>query len=191
MSGEGRLKETPSQTAGPYLHIGLTPTLAFPGGLNVTELGSDPVSGTGARILVSGRILDGASEPVRDAVVEFWQADADGRHTNTWRRTASDDDGAYSLDTVKPGRVSGPDGRLMAPHLTLWIVARGINVGLHTRLYFEDESEANASDFVLSRVPDLRRRETLIATKSRNGDTTVYSFDIRLQGQGETVFFDV
>jgi protocatechuate 3,4-dioxygenase alpha subunit len=79
----------------------------------------------------------------------------------------------------------------MAPHITLWIVARGINIGLHTRLYFEDEAEANSTDLALCRIHDPRRRETLIAAKSRNEDTTVYTFDIRLQGDGETVFLDV
>jgi protocatechuate 3,4-dioxygenase alpha subunit len=183
-----RLKETPSQTAGPYLHIGLMPASAFPDRTNLKSLGSDPVSVPGTKIRVGGHILDGAGQPVVDAVIEFWQADADGRYTNIWRRTASDDDGAYRLDTVKPGRATGPDGRLMAPHITLWIVARGINVGLHTRLYFEDEAEANASDLVLNLVRDARRRETLLARKSGDG---VYAFDVRLQGEGETVFLDI
>lgn len=190
MPEDARLKETPSQTAGPYLHIGLMPGFMFPDRTSLRSLGSDPVSGPGTRIVVSGRILDGASKPVVDAVIEFWQADTDGRYANIWRRTASDDDGAYHLDTVKPGRAAGPDGRLMAPHITLWVVARGINVGLHTRLYFEDEAEANASDLVLNLVPDARRRETLFAKRSQNRDAMVYEFDIRLQGERETVFFD-
>jgi len=186
-----RLKETPSQTAGPYLHIGLTPGSAFPDRTNLRSLGAGPVSGTGTKILVTGRILDGASNPVADAVVEFWQADADGRYGGIWRRTACDDDGAYRLETVKPGRATGPDGTLMAPHITLWIVARGINVGLHTRLYFEDEPEANASDLLLNLVQMIHRRKTLIARISGSGDEIVYTFNIYLQGHDETVFFDI
>jgi protocatechuate 3,4-dioxygenase, alpha subunit len=129
---------------------------------------------------------------VTDAVVELWQADADGDHdTNGWGRVATDENGAYSFDTVKPGQVPGPDGKPMAPHVTLWIVARGINIGLHTRLYFKDESEANARDFVLNRIMDPRRRNTLLATRTELGGHAVYSLDIRLQGEDETVFFDI
>ena len=150
--GPIRLKETPSQTAGPYVHIGLAPSLAVLGGVNVRDLGTGPVPGAGERIAVTGRILDGAGAPVGDAIVELWQADSDGSYANAWGRAACDHNGAYRFDTVKPGRVPGPDGRSMAPHLTLWIVARGINIGLHTRLYFEDEAEPNSADFVLSRI---------------------------------------
>jgi protocatechuate 3,4-dioxygenase alpha subunit len=127
---------------------------------------------------------------VIDAVVEMWQADADGVYRNGWARAACDAAGAFEFDTVKPGRVAGPDGRLMAPHVTLWIVARGINVGLHTRIYFEDEAEANGADFVLNQIPGPRRR-TLIAARSEREGRVFYRLDVRLQGEAEIVFFDV
>jgi protocatechuate 3,4-dioxygenase alpha subunit len=98
--------------------------------------------------------------------------------------------GAYSFKTIKPGRVTGPDGKPMAPHVSLWIVARGINTGLQTRLYFDDEDEANASDWVLTRIPSPTRRKTLIARKEA-GDVPHYVLDVRLQGENETVFFDL
>jgi protocatechuate 3,4-dioxygenase, alpha subunit len=185
------LKETPSQTAGPYVHIGLTPSLEAITGPNVRDLGAGPVPGNGPRITITGRIFDGSSAPVVDAVVELWQADADGNHSNAWGRVACDGTGTFSFDTIKPGRVAGPDGKPMAPHITLWIVARGINVGLHTRLYFDDEADANATDFVLNRIMDPRRRRTLIAARSETQHRATYTLDIRLQGDDETVFFDI
>ncbi|MDB5505539.1 MAG: pcaG [Devosia sp.] len=186
------LKETPSQTAGPYVHIGLTPGLEGMGGSNVPDLGSGPINaGNGQPITIAGCIFDGSAAPVGDAVVELWQADADGTHAEGWGRTAGAADGSFRFETIKPGRVLGPDGQPMAPHLTLWIVARGINVGLHTRLYFDDEGEANATDFILNRIMDSRRRKTLIAARSEVEGRPTYSLDIRLQGENETVFFDI
>jgi protocatechuate 3,4-dioxygenase alpha subunit len=186
------LKETPSQTAGPYVHIGMTPSLEAITGPNVKDLGAGPVeAGAGPRITIVGHIFDGSAAPVSDAVVEIWQADGDGNHNQAWGRVAADATGGFSFDTVKPGRVAGPGGKPMAPHVTLWIVARGINVGLHTRLYFDDEVDANAADFVLNRIMDPRRRKTLVATRSDVSGRPTYSLDIRLQGDGETVFFDI
>lgn len=186
------LRETPSQTAGPYVHIGMTPSLEGITGPNVPDLGSGSIAaGSGTPIVVFGRIFDGSGAPVGDAVVELWQADADGTHRSGWGRTACAADGSFRFETVKPGRVAGPDGKPMAPHLTLWIVARGINVGLHTRLYFADEAEANAGDYVLSRIMDPRRRQTLVASRSDADGRATYSLDIRLQGEHETVFFDM
>ena len=101
------------------------------------------------------------------------------------------DTGLYRFETVKPGAVPGRNGRTMAPHLNLWIVARGINIGLNTRMYFGDEAEANAADPVLNLVEHVSRRPTLIATRETRDGAPVYRFDIRLQGEGETVFFDV
>lgn len=185
------LKESPSQTAGPYVHIGMTPSLEGISGPNVPDLGSGPITaGDGSRIIVAGTITDGSGAPLGDAVVELWQADSDGRHRHGWGRVACDGTGGFAFDTVKPGRVTGPDGRLMAPHVSLWIVARGINVGLQTRLYFGDEGEANATDVVLNRIMDARRRQTLIATRSDTEGRARYDLAIRLQGEGETVFFD-
>lgn len=185
------LKETPSQTAGPYVHIGMTPSLEGITGPNVRDLGSGPVPGTGPRIAITGRVFDGSAAPVFDAVVELWQADADGSHSSAWGRVACDSSGRFAFDTVKPGRVAGPDGKPMAPHVTLFVVARGINVGLHTRLYFDDEADANGTDFVLNRIMDPRRRKTLIAAKSETDGRATYTLDIRLQGEDETVFFDI
>ena len=185
------LRESPSQTAGPYVHIGMTPSLEGITGPNVPDLGSGPITaGDGPRITVAGTLPDGSGAPLVDAVVELWQADSDGVHRQGWGRTACDSAGAFAFDTVKPGRVPGPDGKPMAPHASLWIVARGINVGLQTRIYFEDEVEANATDPVLNRIMDARRRQTLIAARSDADGRARYDLAICLQGDGETVFFD-
>jgi protocatechuate 3,4-dioxygenase alpha subunit len=137
---------------------------------------------------------------VTDAVVEIWQADADGSYAGTpspnsnttaaftgFGRKPTDITGTYRFETIKPGAVTNADGTAMAPHITLWITARGINIGLQTRAYFGDEVEANATDPVLARVPDYRR-ETLIARAEGAGR---YVLDIHLQGDNETVFFDI
>jgi protocatechuate 3,4-dioxygenase alpha subunit len=199
-----RLRETPSQTAGPYVHIGMVPTFAGVGGVYPADLGAGPLYGErakGERITVTGRILDGSGEALRDACVEIWQADADGLypspsetrgdadpHFRGWGRAAvMGGEGLFTFETVKPGRVPTADGRPQAPHIAFWIVARGINIGLHTRMYFPEEAEANAADPVLSRVEQPWRRETLIARR----DGATLRFDIVLQGERETVFLDV
>lgn len=199
------LKETPSQTAGPYVHIGLTPNFCDIKGVYDVDPGASMLTPetAGERIVVSGRVLDGAGAPVTDAVVECWQADAQGSYAapmgpnsnsapafSGWGRQPTNAEGIFSFETIKPGPVAGPDGKPMAPHVALWIVARGINIGLQTRLYFEDESEANATDFVLKKIPDPRRRSTLIARREE-GAVPRYVLDIHLQGDKETVFFDV
>jgi len=127
--------------------------------------------------------------------LEIWQADAEGRYDNPkfrgWARAATDfDSGAYAFQTVKPGPVYDRRGK-MAPHMTIWIAARGINIGLCTRMYFADEEAANAKDPVLGLIEEESRRATLIAKREEPGGTAVYRFDIRLQGEGETVFFDI
>lgn len=192
------LKETASQTAGPYVHIGLVPGDA---GFDIYdhELGRD-IAGpkaAGTRITVTGTVTDGTGAPVKDILIEVWQANAAGIYPGKgevedgfrgWGRVTPDfETGVFSFETVKPGRVTGPDARPMAPHLNLWLVARGINVGLNTRMYFGDEDEANAADPVLTLIEQPLRRETLIA----RADGNTYHFDIRLQGEGETVFFDL
>ncbi|MFW5654200.1 MAG: protocatechuate 3,4-dioxygenase subunit alpha [Roseicyclus sp.] len=194
------LRETPSQTAGPYVHIGLAPGAA---GFDIYEnvLGRDiagPHAG-GERIRVEGLVFDGTGSPIKDVLLETWQANAAGHYAHPegggpveegfrgWGRVISDfHTGEWGFDTVKPGRV-GP----AAPHINLWIVARGINLGLNTRLYFDDEAEANASDPVLNLIEWERRRRTLLARRSTRDGRTVYRFDIRIQGDGETVFFDI
>lgn len=198
-----RFKETPSQTAGPYVHIGLAPNFAEIGGVYPRDLGAALVDDKtrGERITINGRIIDGTGTPLKDAMVEIWQADADGLYNSPseprgtadphfagWGRCATDmETGEFRFETVKPGRVPYPDGRLMAPHVSFWIVARGINLGLNTRMYFADEDKANAEDPVLARIEHKTRIPTLIAP--REGD--IYTFDIHLQGEKETVFFDI
>jgi len=200
------LKETPSQTGGPYVHIGLVPSFSelhvYPeGDLGATMLTPDT---RGERIVVTANVYDGSGFPLIDAVVEVWQADADGSYAGAmspnsnsapaftgWGRQATNTAGLVRFETIKPGRVPGPDGKPMAPHLTLWIVARGINTGLHTRLYFADEAEANAADHVLNRIMDPRRRQTIIAPREHEGSIPHYHLNIRLQGDDETVFFDI
>ncbi|MBZ9884069.1 protocatechuate 3,4-dioxygenase subunit alpha [Mesorhizobium sp. CA10] len=197
-----RLKESPSQTAGPYVHIGLTPNFCGIGGVYASDLGSSMINDQtkGERIELRIRVLDGTGTPLREALVEIWQADANGLYNSPaemrgaadpnflgWGRQPTDTEtGVCLFQTIKPGRVPLRDGRLMAPHISLWIAARGINVGLHTRLYFSDEEKANAEDPILARIEHRLRVPTLIA--ERRGDT--YVFDIHLQGEKETVFFD-
>jgi protocatechuate 3,4-dioxygenase alpha subunit len=197
------LKETPSQTAGPYVHIGLTPNFCDISGVYEGDLGTAMINDktTGERITVTGRIFDGAGALVRDAVIEIWQADAAGLYNSPsemrgtadpnftgWGRCPTRaEDGVYSFETIKPGKVPFKDGRKQAPHITFWFVARGINLGLHTRMYFPEESEANNTDPLLLRIEHRDRVATLIA--ARDGST--YTFDIRLQGENETVFLDI
>ena len=202
------LAETASQTAGPYVHIGLAPQAA---GFNIFEKNFSHVltnSHTqGERIIVEGRVFDGSGTPVRDVLLEVWQANAAGRYNHPadkqtdkeldedfrgWGRTCSDfDSGIWRFDTIKPGAVTGRDGRMMAPQMNLWIVARGINIGLNTRMYFSDEQAANETDPVLNLIEWEVRRNTLIGKREKRGNEVVYTFDVYLQGEKETVFFDV
>ena len=187
-----RLPETPSQTAGPYVHIGLTPELAGldhgPRGLGQKIF---PDGTSGQPITIEGHVFDGSGTPVKDMLIEVWQADSKGRYAaqgcDGWGRVTSDlQTGRYEINTIKPGPVDNTSGTL-APHVNLWLVARGINIGLNTRLYFEDEAIANADDSVFMSVIPRGRRDTLLARTTENG----YRFDIYLQGDAETVFFDV
>jgi protocatechuate 3,4-dioxygenase alpha subunit len=198
-----RLKETASQTAGPYVHIGLTPNFCGIAGVYAEDLGAAMVNDKtrGERITITGRVIDGGNKPLSDCVVEIWQADADGLYPSPaeprgkadpnftgWGRCPADTEtGEFRFETVKPGRVPARDGRLMAPHVSLWIVARGINIGLSTRMYFSDEEEANAADPILARIEHRSRVPTLIGIR----DGATYTFDIHLQGADETVFFDI
>lgn len=202
------LAETASQTAGPYVHIGLAPEAA---GFHIFEKNFGPnlvsEATVGERIAIEGRVIDGSGTPVRDVMLEIWQANAEGCYSHPadrqpgktrdpsfrgWGRACSDfDSGIWRFETIKPGAVIGRDGRLMAPHVNLWVVARGINIGLNTRMYFSDEQEANQQDPVLNLIEWEVRRQTLIGQREQRGEETVYRFDIRLQGENETVFFDV
>ena len=191
------LVETPSQTAGPYVHIGCIPSFAGIEGVYDEDLGKSPISdgAKGELITISGSIFDGTGWTMRDAMFESWQADAAGIYAgqegvdpavNGFCRFAADgDSGEFELRTVMPGAVQSRAG-LMAPHINLWIVARGINIGLNTRIYFDDED--NSADPLLARIEQRQRVDTMIAKKTGAG---TYRFDVRLQGEGETVFLDL
>jgi protocatechuate 3,4-dioxygenase alpha subunit len=188
---------TPSQTVGPFLEIGLP----WPDGPCVVPEGT-----TGA-ITITGQVFDGAGDPVSDALVETWQADPDGgfAHPDDPRQAAPRPDGGapafrgfarcptgpggeYRIVTLRPGPLACGDGRTEAPHLDVSVFARGLLDRVVTRIYFPDEEAANAADPVLSSLPERSRRGTLIAAPGGPGE---FRFDIRLQGDGETVFFDV
>jgi protocatechuate 3,4-dioxygenase, alpha subunit len=190
------LKETPAQTAGPFVHIGTLPALA---GLETTAPERQNIlagDGTlGERIRIEGVIYDGAGALVKDAMLEIWQANSNGQYGSNdfagWGRAATDfETGLYFFETIKPGVTPFRDGRRQAPHISLSIFARGINIHLQTRLYFPDEPAANETDPVLQLVghPDLV--STLIAKREPRDGPPVYRFDIYLQGDRETVFFD-
>ncbi|MCC5999382.1 MAG: protocatechuate 3,4-dioxygenase subunit alpha [Pararhodobacter sp.] len=192
------LAESASQTGGPYVHIGLIPSFAGLEGMYPEDLGKRAIEegAQGQVITITGSVFDGTGWALRDALIESWQPDAQGRFpgqpgadpkVNGFCRFAADgQSGEYTLRTVKPGRVPLRGGGLQAPHVSLWIVARGINVGLQTRLYFEDED--NSADPLLARIEQRQRVQTLIAKRFGDGQ---YRFDIRLQGEGETVFLDI
>ena len=193
-----QMHETASQTAGPYVHLGLMPTWAGNAGAFDCELGARPVTegARGTAIEVTGQVFDGTGCPLRDALIESWQADAAGIYpgqpgadpavTGFCRFAIDPGTATFTLATVKPGPVAMPDGRMQSPHIALWIVARGINTGLLTRVYFEDADRE--ADPVLSRIEHRDRVDTLIAVPQGPGR---YRFDIRLQGPGETVFLDI
>jgi protocatechuate 3,4-dioxygenase alpha subunit len=177
------LEQTPSQTVGPFFHIGL----AWTGGEDLA--GPSPA---GRVIEVAGRVLDGVGEPVSDALLEIWQADTAGGYRGSetfigFGRCATDASGRYRFRTVFPGRAPAPGGGLQAPHIAMGVMARGVLNRLATRIYFEG-GEGNAEDAVLGLVP-ADRRHTLIA--AREGSGADYCFDVVLQGERETVFFDV
>lgn len=199
------LKETPSQTAGPFVHIGLAPGAA---GFDIYahELGGDIAgpNAAGERIRVEGLVIDATGSPVKDVLLETWQANAAGVYAHPestgdvedgfrgfGRVITNFDSGEWAFDTIKPGPVAGRSGSVQAPHINLWIVARGINVGLNTRIYFEDEAAANAVDPVLNVIEWENRRATLLAKRSERNGQIIYRFDICLQGDTETVFFDI
>lgn len=192
------LLETPSQTAGPYVHIGCIPTVAGIQGVYPEDLGLRPIEdgAKGDVITITGSVFDGTGWAIRDAILESWQADAAGLYpgqegadpkvSGFCRFAADKDSGEFTLRTIKPGPVSNRNGSVMAPHISLLIMARGINIGLNTRIYFEGDD--TATDPLLARVEQRHRVETLIARKT---GAASYRFDIRLQGAGETVFLDL
>ena len=191
---------TPSQTVGPFFAYGLTPTGkyewndAFTNNLVTADT-------AGERIRIEGRVFDGDGKPVPDCMLEIWQADASGNFADPkdkralpnskfrgFGRCGSDPNGDYAFDTIKPGQVPDPHGKPQAPHILLAIFARGMLLHNYTRIYLDGEA-TNAADPVLALVPS-DRRATLLATRAPGGNG-VYRFDIHLQGDDETVFFDV
>lgn len=189
------MQQTPSQTVGPFFAFGLLKK-----GENV--LVSDATKGE--RVRIEGRVLDGEGQPMPDAMIEIWQANGYGRYNHPedkqekpldpsfkgFGRAGTDQNGVYWFETIKPGSVPGPDNSVQAPHLNVIVFARGMLLHAFTRIYFEGEA-ANKSDPVLSRVEDQGRRATLIARREQSGGKILYRFDIRLQGENETVFFDI
>jgi protocatechuate 3,4-dioxygenase, alpha subunit len=197
MSEKARLETTPSQTIGPFFHYALFAGNPF--GKDLSEL---VVPDHPEAIRVEGVILDGAGEPVSDAMVEIWQANAAGRYDHPeddrddapldedftgFGRAPTDAEGKFSFVTVKPGSVPGPGEISQAPHILVSVFARGLLKRLATRMYFPDEREANERDPVLSSVEDSASRSTLVARE----EDGILRFDIRLQGEKQTVFFDV
>jgi protocatechuate 3,4-dioxygenase alpha subunit len=187
-------RQTPSQTAGPFFHYALSPEH---GGYPFRSLADAALAEPGVageRIRVTGSVIDGEGKPMGDVLIEVWQADAEGRYAHPadprasnaafkgFGRVATNADGTYSFETVKPG----PIGDGQAPHITLMLFSRGMQNHLYTRIYFPDEEPANAKDPVLASVPP-DRCSTLLARRTPGG----YAFDIRVQGGDETVFFDV
>ena len=185
-----QLPTTPSQTVGPFLHLGLD-----------WEDGHFVVPETADGVWLRGTVYDGAGDPVPDALIETWQADPDGRfdHPDDPRgakqstvegfrgfgRSATDTDGRYQIFTVKPGPLPAANGGTEAPHLNVSVLARGLLHRVVTRIYFPDETAANDADPVLATIP-ADRRPTLVAVAQPNG---YLRHDIRLQGEHETVFF--
>ncbi|MFS4437697.1 protocatechuate 3,4-dioxygenase subunit alpha [Paracoccaceae bacterium GXU_MW_L88] len=191
------LPVTPSQTAGPYVHIGTAPDYAGLDPVPYESVGKTTfeAGAKGEEIVLTFRVIDGAGMELKDVLVEIWQADAEGRYpgqegadpkvTGFARRSADFDSGIFRLETIKPGAIDRGDGSTEPPHLNLWIVARGVNTGLSTRVYFpEDDLSA---DPLLARIEHKTRIATLVAEKSDEG----YHHDIYLQGPKETVFFDI
>lgn len=194
---------TPSQTIGPFFSYGLTGRDYGVSEIVTNDLTAG-INGTDEhKIRIVGRLLDGAGDPIDDGLIELWQANPAGRYAhpednqdkpltegfNGFGRCHTAKDGSFSFTTLKPGRVPGLGNTLQAPHICVGIFARGVLKRIMTRLYFEDEATANAEDPVLETIEE-GRRPTLIAERE-DGDIPVYHFDINIQGDQETVFFDV
>jgi protocatechuate 3,4-dioxygenase alpha subunit len=201
---------TPSQTVGPFFAYGLTPKGRNKWDPNGTyswkeTAGDDLITpdATGQKIHIEGCISDGDGLPINDAMLEIWQADSQGRYLHArgqaprpnakftgFGRSATDRQGMFGFDTIKPGPVIGADGKPQAPHIVFCIFSRGMLRQVYTRLYFSDEAAANAADPILALVP-ADRRNTLVAHKQPGEGVPMYRFDIRVQGDNETVFFDI
>jgi len=196
-------KQTPSQTIGPFFAYGLTPKDYGRHGIASNVLTTKET--LGERVTIEGRVLDGAGDPVPDAMIEIWQANSAGRYAHPadrreevarddnfqgFGRAHTGDDGGFYFETIKPGRVPGPGNSLQAPHVGVIVFARGMLSHAYTRLYFSDETAANEEDPLLGAI-EADRRGTLIAAREDLDSGLVYRFDILLQGERETVFLDV
>ena len=189
---------TPSATVGPYFKYGLTPGSDYAWNDAFAASTLTPDAG-GERVAIEGRVIDGDGAGVPDAMLEIWQADSAGRFAHPlqsgganakfqgFARADTGKDGGYRFETIKPGKTPGPNGSTQAPHVLVAVFARGMLRHLYTRIYFADETAANALDAVLTLVP-AARRDTLLAKRDAAG---VYRIDVRLQGGNETVFFDL
>ncbi len=189
---------TPSQTAGPYVHIGLAPEACGIEDAPFETLGRE-IAGPeakGDRIKITCRVVDGGDLPLRDCLVETWQADAAGIYpgqegadpavSGFGRMPADFTIGEITFETIKPGAIALSGDRKTPPHISFWIFARGINHGLHTRMYFPEDDLSG--DPLLARIEHRDRIATMVAEATGPGE---YRFEIRLQGAGETVFFDI
>jgi protocatechuate 3,4-dioxygenase alpha subunit len=197
------VKQTASNTIGPFFHHAMTPE-----GYNLKGITDNYLAGKktkGDHIRVEGRILDAEGKPLRAAMLEIWQANATGRYNSPmddrndvkldskfsgFGRVSSDSKGKFEFETIKPGSVPSSGNAPQAPHISLTLFAAAIHSHLFTRLYFSDEVDANEIDPVLSSVGDTRG-DTLIAKRKKTKNGIEYRFDIKLGGEGETVFFDV
>ncbi len=182
--------ETPSQTAGPFVHIGLTPNLIGIKKVFETDLGLKSFVDISDEdmINITGTIFDGSNCPVFDVMIETWQCDPAGifSHDKGFCRFMPNlKSGKFSFNTVKPGFTKNFDGNIQSPHISFFIVARGINQPLITRMYFNEKETKN--DYLLNKIKKQKIKKTLIAKKI---DEKKYLFNIFLQGANETVFFD-
>ena len=184
---------TPSQTVGPFFSIGLAR-------LYHNDLCGNSSSPRALRI--RGRVLDGRGDPVPDAFLEIWCANRDGNYpspqtpgqpensalANGFARIPTNDSGEFQFTTIKPGLIAGRDSEMQAPHLVVSIFMRGLLKPLFSRIYFPNDS-ANHTDPVLSRI-EKHRQPTVIARPSE-GDPNTLEWTVHLQGENETVFFDI
>jgi protocatechuate 3,4-dioxygenase alpha subunit len=184
------LRETGSQTAGPYVHIGCLPNMAGVAGVFGEDLTCNVTLDSDQTIILSGYVFDGDGQVCKDVMLEFWQADASGYYNHgIWHRAGTDlDTGQYHIETILPSAIADLDGQMLAPFINVWVVARGINLGLLTRIYFYENDALNAADPHLALVPN-NRKQTLYATQTDPPNS--YRFDVRLQGVNETVFFQI
>ena len=195
-----KLIPTPSQTVGPFFHLGLD----RPEWSDLTA-GNPQGTPLGERIVIEGRVLDGDGAPVPDALIELWQANAAGRYAHPddrqtdkpldpnfrgFGRVATDAEGRFRFTTIKPGPVPGRGNSLQAPHINVILFSRGLLIHLHTRIYFDGEP-ANTADPLLSAIEDPAVRGTLLARREGGGSPARYRFDIVMQGDNETAFLDL